>query len=153
MKIATLVNKLCNSQGIPNRNGGVLALMMVRKTDRESWYTSLSVGSCPEEKWGGYMRNAPEKIGRLKRRRLDGIRDVAASQSADSKSKDERLWTYGGGLFFEDAEYEYYFSFSGAPPMIDEVAMLMLGEESGWACPLGYINEHAELARAICKEL
>ncbi|HEX7724819.1 MAG TPA: hypothetical protein VF438_03745 [Candidatus Paceibacterota bacterium] len=114
----------------------------------------LTYGEGEFEKLTGWLRNAPEKIIRLHRRRREGHPDVTSTESAQPALEDVNRRTYGGSVVFDltprTPRYEHYRSVSGGHPLVDEALSYALGCKSGMPPPHiphqnPYLNEACAL--------
>lgn len=153
--LSSFVKTLSEEEGKPNVTGGVLTCLLINKKTRQAHSASLSVGVV-NHRCVDFNFHAHEKPRRLYAAREAGFTYVASSVTADEKNEDKLLRTYGGCLFFENDEWEMYLSFSGAPSIVDEVTVLMLGKIFKFPHPPGYTNRlqgrAEELAVSLSKE-
>ena len=130
------------------RTGGVMAITVVNPRVSElNNHASVSFGN-PGFKINEYGLNAHEKIRRLRQRRdrtkAPEVKEIASSQSADGKTM------HGGALVFTDKEgCEVYLSFSGAPAMVDEALMYVVGLQLGLIVPPTYQNQFIDEAMRL----
>ncbi|MDO8603877.1 MAG: hypothetical protein Q7K40_00460, partial [bacterium] len=134
-----------------NVTGVVIACLVIEKSTRRKWFASMSIGnvgivtgSCST-----CAKHAAEKIDRLLQRREYGNSDVASSQSADEKNPDRSLRTYGGAIVFESESHLRYLSISAAPSIVDEVAVLVIGNDLGFDRPERYQNRLEKRAHQL----
>ena len=150
--LATAIQSLTHKDSDESalRLGGVLAIAVVYPDRSVVEFESVSIG-LPGLKFGRYSKNAAEKIARLFDRRTNGNNEVVSSVSAD-----EKLGTYGGGVFFLNLQAghpeEIYISFSGGPPEVDEALSFVIGEKLGLETPK-YENPLIPRARELLEDL
>jgi hypothetical protein len=151
--VAEAVRTLSKQHDNSDRFGGVLAIAIINLDETHvGELASETVGKVSIHKVGVYAYHAHEKIRRLIGRRVAGHLDIAASQSAEPNATIEKLRTYGGCIAFRNKhpfkKREYYISFSGAAPEVDEAIAFVIGQLLGLDVPR-YENPFIPLAYEI----
>lgn len=152
VELSTLID---TPEKLSSRTGAVLALCFrdLQMPTRGS-IVSITYGSAPFDRLAGWLRNAPEKIDRLERRRRDGHKEVTSAESADPENVDPNKRTFGGSVVFfspVSLHHEIYFSISGAHPKVDEALAFAIGLKHRLA-PAKIPHENPYLEQA-CKLL
>jgi hypothetical protein len=116
----------------------------------------MTIGDLKSADLNAWLRNAPEKIIRLHRRRREGYHDVTSTESAQPTLTEVSNRTYGGSVVFDvtphEPRYEHYRSVSGAHPLVDEAISYAIGVKAGLPAPRiphenPYLNEACHLLR------
>lgn len=124
--------------------GGILSVVVYRGgSSPEYSVKTIQIGK-PGKATFDFMFFAAEKIRRLHDRRAKGGSDFASSQSAHTAGQ------YGGCIVATTSGgAEVYFSFAGAPDVVDEAVVFVLAEKLGLIVPEGYENPLLERAREL----
>ncbi|MDQ5950101.1 MAG: hypothetical protein QG585_41 [Patescibacteria group bacterium] len=146
LKLLTRVISTLTSEFKPDKKfqGGVLVVNIPSPTG--AFHTAIVLGD-PGENIVDYAFFANEKARRLQKRRqtTEGKEEFASSQSANPDREQ-----YGGCILGKtDDRTEVFFSFSGAPALVDEAVMYFMAEKKGLAVPKDYDNPLVQRAREL----
>ena len=133
-----------------NGYGIVLAIAVIgpNRGIADVSYASRCFGS-PGLYVTNFAYHASEKIRRLHFRRMEGKKEIAASESADPKNRTPVLCTHGGCIVSKSkGGHEVYVSCSGQNPEMNEALAFGISEKLGLRTPR-YKNQFIKNIRLL----